>query len=71
MKVSYISYFEAYNAIGAVIFNGNGSATVEFDPDKGVNPQELLDSHTAHLLEVAQEKNNRVTRVVIKNISRL
>ncbi|WP_436882808.1 hypothetical protein [Enterobacter asburiae] len=71
MKASYISYFEGYNAIGAAVFNGNGSVTVEFNPDEGINPEELLNKHIECLLKVAQEKNSRVTRVVIKNISRL
>ena len=71
MKASYISYFEGYNAIGNVVFNGNGSVTVNFNPDEGIDPEELLNKHAECLLKVAQEKNGRVTRVVIKNISRL
>lgn len=71
MKASYISYFEGYNAIGNVVFNGNGSVTVNFNPDEGIDPEELLNKHIECLLKVAQDKNGRVTRVVIKNISRL
>lgn len=71
MKASYISYFEGYDATGHVVFAGNGSCSVEYDEIRGINPAELLDSHGAHLLKVAQAKNPGVTRVYIKNITRL
>ncbi len=29
MKSSYISYFEGYDAEGCIVYNGNGSVTVE------------------------------------------
>ncbi|HFJ4333487.1 TPA: hypothetical protein ACG1T0_000229 [Enterobacter hormaechei] len=71
MKASYISYFEGYDAIGRMIFNGNGSCTVEYDEQKGIDPQELQLAHCECLLKVAQAKNANVVRVTINNLMKL
>lgn len=71
MKAGYISYFEGYCAAGKLIFNGNGSCSVEFDESKGVDPAELLDGCIGHLLKLAQDKNADVVRVAILSISKV
>ncbi|EJT5104033.1 hypothetical protein IGG11_001495 [Escherichia coli] len=71
MKVSYISYFEGYDAQGSCIFAGNGACSVECGEAGEIDPANLLDNHCSHLLGVAQEKNADVVRVYIKNMIRL
>lgn len=71
MKTSYISYFEGHDALGAVIYNGNGTCSVEYDEVEGINPVDLLENHGNYLLGLAQEGNANVVRVTIKNLIRL
>ncbi|HCW0178848.1 TPA: hypothetical protein OW286_002188 [Citrobacter freundii] len=71
MKASYISYFEGCDVNGRVVFAGNGSCTVEYDDSGYIDPSGLLDSHCAHLLNVAQAKNSSVVMVYIKNMMKL
>lgn len=71
MKASYISCFEGYDVTGRVILAGNGSCTIEYDENEGIDPGELLGDHCAHLLKVAQDKNTSVVRVCLKNMMRL
>ena len=52
MKASYISCFEGYDVTGRVISAGNGSCTVEYDENEGIDPGELLGDHCAHLLKM-------------------
>ena len=71
MKSSYISYFEGYDAEGCIVYNGNGSVTVEHGAGQCVNPDELKDQHCAYILEKAKQNNSLVTRIVIKNLMKL
>jgi hypothetical protein len=56
MKSSYISYFEGYDAEGRIVYNGNGSVTVEHGAGQCVNPDELKDQHCAYILEKATDQ---------------
>lgn len=67
MKHNYYSYFEGYNTRGEVIFNGNGYFTTEPHPPTNDN----LIGHVEYLLKISREKNPLVTRVVIKNLTKL
>ncbi|WP_393948400.1 hypothetical protein [Kluyvera intermedia] len=71
MKTGYISYFEGYDVDGRMIFNGNGSCSVDYDAVEGIDPHELHISHCEHLLKVAQAKNANVVRVAINNMMKL
>ncbi|MEP9223684.1 hypothetical protein [Enterobacter hormaechei] len=65
MKTGYISHFEGYNSTGHIIFNGNGTIAIEHDVDEFLDPEEVKNGHIEHLLKMAKEKNNQVTRIVI------
>lgn len=69
MKASYISYYEGYDSNGHVVFNGNGSVTIEYSDC--VDPDGLVKSHSEALLAWAKERNNAVVRVVIKGLTKL
>lgn len=71
MKSAYISYFEGYDAEGRLIYNGNGTATVEHGDGECIDPSELKDQHCDFLLKKARETNNLVSRIVIKNLMKL
>lgn len=71
MKASYISYFEGYDAIGRIIFNGNGSCSIEYDEEEGIDPGGLQVEHCECLLKVARAKNPSVVRVTINNMMKL
>lgn len=71
MKASYISYFEGYDAIGRMIFNGNGSCSIEYDEEEGIDHEGLRVAHCEFLLKSAQAKNPSVVRVTINNMMKL
>lgn len=71
MKSYFISYFEGYDANGRLVFNGNGSSSIEYDDAVGINPTELLDGCCEHLLKVAQDRNPDVVRVAILNLMKV
>ncbi|HBQ1652529.1 hypothetical protein [Klebsiella pneumoniae] len=71
MKSAYISYFEGYDAVGHLIYNGNGAVTVEHGDSECIDPSELKDQHCDHLLKKSKETNSLVTRIVIKNLMKL
>lgn len=67
MRQSYFSYYEAYNARGEVLLNGNGSCEVE----GGATRPENVGEHLQKILADVQAINPTVTRVVIKNLTKL
>lgn len=69
MKQGYITYYEGYNKDGVVIFNGNHTATTEYEDY--VNPEKLLDSMVEYIQEAAKSKNPLVVRCVIKGLFKL
>lgn len=71
MKTGYISHFEGYNSTGQLIFNGNGTITIEHEPDAFLDPEEMRKGHLEHLLKVSQVKNSQVTRIVIVGLFKL
>ncbi|MGX5100131.1 hypothetical protein [Enterobacter cloacae] len=71
MKTGYISYFEGYNSTGQLIFNGNGTITIEHEPDAFLDPEEVRAGHLEHLLKVSQEKNSQVVRITIVGLFKL
>lgn len=72
MKQSYISYYEGYDKDGLCIFNGNHAVKAETeDGQEPVNGDELLTGCLDYILQYAQDKNPKVTRVVIKGLFRL
>ncbi len=71
MKASYISYFEGYDALGRMIFNGNGSCSIEYNEEEGIDPEVLKVAHCECLLKAAQAKNPSIVRVTINNMMKL
>ncbi|MGR7280842.1 hypothetical protein ACU61T_20520 [Klebsiella aerogenes] len=71
MKSAYISYFEGYDVVGNLVYNGNGAVTVEHGNGECLDPSELQDQHCDYLLKKAKEVNSHVTRIVIKNLMKL
>lgn len=71
MKSAYISYFEGYDAVGNLVFNGNGAATVEHGNGECIDPSELKDQHCDYLLKKVKEIDSSVARIVIKNLMKL
>lgn len=74
MKQSYISYYEGYDKDGLCVFNGNHAVEAESESDYGQEPvdgDELLTGCLDYILKYAQDKNPKVTRVVIKGLFRV
>jgi len=70
MKSAYISYFEGYDAVGSLVFNGNGEVTVEHNGEC-IDPSALKDQHCDYLLKKVKEVDSSVARIVIKNLMKL
>lgn len=67
MNQGYFTYYEAYDAEGRVVANGNGS----FEVDGVIATARNVLEHAEWLLEDVKENSPAVVRVVIKQLTRL